>query len=57
MVHRWKEHPVREFLSGADRIIDAKPQPLVQVPGVRKEDEGRAQGNECGEPKGRYRAR
>ncbi|MDA7756717.1 c-type cytochrome [Opitutales bacterium] len=38
MVHRWKEHPVRDFLV-AQKIIDAKPQPLVQVPGVKK-DEG-----------------
>ena len=38
MVHRWKEHPVRDFLV-AQKIIDAKPQPLVQVRGVKK-DEG-----------------
>ena len=36
MVHRWKDHPVREFLI-ANRIIDAKPKPLVQVPAVRNE--------------------
>ena len=35
MVHRWKEHPVRDFLV-AQKIIDAKPQPLVQVPGVKE---------------------
>jgi putative heme-binding domain-containing protein len=36
MVHRWKDHPVREFLI-ANNIIDAKPKPLVQVPAVRNE--------------------
>ena len=36
MVHRWKDHPVREFLI-AKNIIDAKPKPLVQVPAVRNE--------------------
>ena len=36
MVHRWKDYPVREFLI-ANRIIDAKPKPLVQVPAVRNE--------------------
>ena len=36
MVHRWKGHPVREFLI-ANNIIDAKPKPLVQVPAVRNE--------------------
>ena len=36
MVHRWKNHPVREFLI-ANNIIDAKPKPLVQVPAVRNE--------------------
>ena len=36
MVHRWKDHPVREFLI-ANSIIDAKPKPLVQVPAVRNE--------------------
>ncbi len=36
MVHRWKDHPVREFLI-ANRIIDAKPKPLLQVPAVRNE--------------------
>jgi len=36
MVHRWNDHPVREFLI-ANNIIDAKPKPLVQVQGVRNE--------------------
>ena len=36
MVHRWKDHPVREFLI-ANSIIDEKPKPLVQVPAVRNE--------------------
>ena len=36
MVHRWKDHPVREFLI-ANNIIDAKTKPLVQVPAVRNE--------------------
>jgi len=36
IVHRWKDHPVREFLI-ANNIIDAKPKPLVQVAAVRNE--------------------
>ncbi len=36
MVHRWQDHPVREFLVSQE-IIDAKPKPLVQVPGVRND--------------------
>jgi putative membrane-bound dehydrogenase-like protein len=37
MVHRWKPYPVREFLI-SQNIIDAKPRPLVQVPGLRRDD-------------------
>ena len=37
MVHRWKPYPVREFLI-SQNIIDAKPKPLVQVPGLRRDD-------------------
>ena len=36
MVHRWQGYPVREFLV-ANKIIDAKPKPLVQVHAVRNE--------------------
>ena len=39
MVHRWKDHPVREFLI-ANNIIDAKPKPLVQVPAVGRNEVG-----------------
>lgn len=37
MVHRWKPHPVRDFLI-SQNIIDTKPKPLVQVPGLRGDD-------------------
>ena len=37
MVHRWKEYAVKEFLV-SQKIIDAKPKPLVQVPGLRRDD-------------------
>jgi len=37
MVHRWKPYPVREFLI-SQNIIDAKPKPLVQVPGLSRDD-------------------
>jgi putative heme-binding domain-containing protein len=37
MVHRWKEYEVKEFLV-SQKIIDAKPKPLVQVPGLRRDD-------------------